>query len=251
MSYNTQTWCEHDQPRSNPEDFSTLEVATQPSNYNNDTLKELQSPDNFESTYRGRARLDQYGAPEAIQQSPSPKGAHGVTSPALSPLPASSFGGSSDSYLTEKDLGTQLPRAGRRVCGMRAMVFCLLLTLATVIVLVAVAVPMGLIVGRQRSSSSQSKNPNSFSALSHTGVSDDSSLASIAFNDTQGLVHYRIYYQDNNGTIKESSWNSSGNSWYVSNAAIGSAKPKSPLAAVVTGPVHHPFVSIPDMMSSC
>ncbi len=99
-------------------------------------------------------------------------------------------------------------------------------------------------MGCKHSSNPQSGSRNSSSPLSTAEVSLSSSLAAIAFNDIQDLVRYRIYYQDNNGAIKESSWNSSGQSWYVSNAAIGLAKSKSPLAPLVTGPQQHPCVSI-------
>lgn len=124
------------------------------------------------------------------------------------------------------------------------MFFWLLLALGFVIVAVAIALPVGLAVGCKHSLNPQSGSRNSSSPLSTAEVSFNSSLAAIAFNHIQDLVHYRIYYQDNNGAIKESSWNSSGQSWYVSNAAIGLEKSKSPLAPLVTGPQQHPCVSI-------
>lgn len=242
MSHNSQTWYEDDKPQSNREDFSTLEVVSQPLRHT-DTLKELQSPDGLDPVYLGRARFSQLDAPEATQYSHSPTATHGAFSPALSPLPASSVGGGSSSYLTEKELNAQAQRQGKRICGITAMFFGLLLVLAFVIVAVAIAVPVGLILGRKHMLSSQPISSNA-SALSTTGVSNNSSLASVAFNDTQGLMHHRVYYQDNTGTIKESSWNSSGKTWYVSNIAIGFAKPKTPLAAIVTGPQDYKFVSI-------
>ncbi|KAL8674340.1 MAG: hypothetical protein Q9168_001269 [Polycauliona sp. 1 TL-2023] len=63
----------------------------------------------------------------------------------------------------------------------------------------------------------------------------NSSLASVAWMNSEGLNHRRLYYQDSVGTIKESAWNSSGDEWYSSNNALGKARPNSPLAAAVAG----------------
>ncbi|KAL8943037.1 MAG: hypothetical protein Q9216_001325 [Gyalolechia sp. 2 TL-2023] len=73
----------------------------------------------------------------------------------------------------------------------------------------------------------------------------NSSLASIAWADSDGVGYRRLYYQDSAGTIKESAWNSSARKWYVSNEAMGIAKPKSPLAAsVLNAPLYRPQVNL-------
>ena len=44
-------------------------------------------------------------------------------------------------------------------------------------------------------------------------------------------------------SIRESAWNGTATTWRVSNSAIGSAKPNSPLIAVVSDPADYPIVS--------
>ena len=236
MSHSSQTWYEHDQPHSNPEDFSTLEVAPQ-SLESDDTLKELQFTEGLSPINLKGTRFSQYNAPEPTHLPPYTVKDTIPTLSDHSPITDPSLGGSSGIWLAEKDSGSQTFKQDRRICGIRAMFFWLLLTLAIVTVAAAIALPLALTVGRKNPSAPQSSNPGaSAPASSATAVSYNSGLAAIAFNDTGGLMHYRTYYQDNNGTVKESSWNSSGKTWYISNAAIGTAKLNSPLAAIVTGP---------------
>ena len=69
----------------------------------------------------------------------------------------------------------------------------------------------------------------------------NSSLASVAWADSEGVGYRRLYYQSA-GTIKESAWNSSGGEWYSSNEALApNAKLNSPLAAAVVGPQQNNF----------
>ncbi|KAL9000488.1 MAG: hypothetical protein Q9169_000781 [Polycauliona sp. 2 TL-2023] len=69
----------------------------------------------------------------------------------------------------------------------------------------------------------------------------NSSLASVAWSDTDGFTYRRLYYQDDGGIIKESAWNSSTDEWYTSNDNIGVAKLQSPIAAAVAGNTTWPF----------
>jgi hypothetical protein len=46
--------------------------------------------------------------------------------------------------------------------------------------------------------------------------------------------------------IKESGWNETGNSWYVSNGGIEKAKAGSPITASTTGPPTFELVRFPD-----
>lgn len=100
--------------------------------------------------------------------------------------------------------------------------------------------------------STAAASPSSSGASSSTSIPAqptpkplNSSLASIAWSDHGTLGYRRLYYQDSEGTIKESAWNSSGNEWYSSDEKLGSAKPGSPIAAAVAGNVTWPFVSLP------
>lgn len=70
----------------------------------------------------------------------------------------------------------------------------------------------------------------------------NSSLASVAWKDNEGLEYRRLYYQDSAGNIKESAWNNSANGWYSSSKALAQARQNSPLAAAVAGNLSWPFV---------
>jgi hypothetical protein len=59
-------------------------------------------------------------------------------------------------------------------------------------------------------------------------------------------MQYRIYYQGENFMIKESGWNETGNSWYVSKGGIEEAKAGSPITASTTGPPTFELVRFPD-----
>jgi len=74
-------------------------------------------------------------------------------------------------------------------------------------------------------------------------VNDNTALASIAWNNSDIYPQYRLYSQGEDSTIRESSWNATQQNWTVSSSPIGYARPKSPMAAVVTGPAGDPFVS--------
>ena len=145
-------------------------------------------------------------------------------------------------------------RAQRTICGCASKTFRYCVVLAALTIAVVIGLAVGLTVGLQNAHRKHEKASNSSSsAISSTatglnngsslGVSNSSSLAAIAFNDTLGILHHRVYYQDDAGKIKESSWNTSTKLWQVSNAAIGQAKMNTPLAAIVTGPPQYAFVS--------
>ena len=74
-----------------------------------------------------------------------------------------------------------------------------------------------------------------FNVSTPAHILSDTRLASVAWNDTNNVTQHRLYYQAEDKIVKESSWNSSVNLWYVSNSAIGRAKNASPIAATVTG----------------
>ena len=256
MSY----WYHHDQPRSVPEDFSTLEVVRQ-SSRPDEPFKVMQLPLGLEPAHSGVADLvsrhSQLGALEAISQPSS--------------LPPLTFlGGSSRNLFMEKFLAheTSDRRQRRDTCGLRPRYFCFILSLIILTIAVLVGLAVGLTVGRHNSHQKMGRGSNTaaptasnisspevptasntsstaapIASHSGSGVSRNSSLAAIAFNDTSGSLHYRVYYQDDTAMVKESSWNASTKLWQVSNIAIGKAKPKTPLAAIVTGPPTYAFVS--------
>ena len=67
------------------------------------------------------------------------------------------------------------------------------------------------------------------------GIQRSSKISSISWTDSNGIMQYRLYFQDTNNTIKESAWSSAQRLWYISNFSLGKAKPASPIEATVTG----------------
>ena len=248
------SWYHHDYPRSIPQDFSTLEVTPQTLRHD-ESLKELPAPPGLEVLHSDAVHLSKdtrdrhLDAPEVAyssQSSPKPQWLS-------SPLPASSVSGSSGGFLNEKEFNNN-HRAQRTIGGLASRTFWCSLVLAALTIAVVVGLAVGLTVGlrnahrkHENASSSSSSHASSTATGiingSSFGVSNSSSLAAIAFNDTLGVLHQRVYYQDDTGNIKESSWNASTNLWQVSNPAIGLAKMNTPLAAIVTGPPQYGFVS--------
>ena len=247
------SWYIYDSPQSIPHGLSTLEVIPQ-NTRDGESFKELPPPSGLEVLSRGAASLSKdarhsyFDAPEVAyspQSSPRPN----LSS---SPLPASSDG-SSEGLFSEKE-GNDNHKARRTICNWAAKRCWLFVILAVLTVAVVVGLVVGIVVGlRNAHRKHESASKASSSQASGTGsgidngfsigVSNSSSLAAIAFNDTLGVVHHRVYYQDDAGIIKESSWNTSGNLWQVSNSAIGQAKTNTPLTAIVTGPPQYGFVS--------
>lgn len=239
------SWYPHESPESIRQGFSTLEVTPQ-NTRDGESFKELPPPSGLEvlNPDAGRlsrdARHSHFDAPE-VACSPQSSLRPDLSS---SPLPPSSFDGSSGGLFIEKDANDN--HKARRIKSNWAAKRCwLFVVLAVLTVAVVVGLVVGIVFGL-RNSHRKSQAFGTASGInngSSLGVSNSSSLASIAFNDTLGILHHRVYYQDNAGTIKESSWNNSSNQWQVSNSAIGQAKMNTPLAAIVTGPPQYSFVS--------
>ncbi len=150
----------------------------------------------------------------------------------------------------EEKIVTNTEHGGRRgtICGLRRKWFYILLAVIVVVVIgAAVGGGVGATVGKSSdsdsdSSSSNSTSPSQNSTTPITGLNSNSSLASAAYNDSSNTLQYRVYYQDENDMIKESAWNDTEQTWYVSNDATGKAKKGSPLAAAATGPPDYTFV---------
>ena len=236
----------HDYAQSIPQGFSTLEVTPQTLRLG-ESFKELPAPGGLEVVNLDTVHLSKdtrpshFDAPEVAyssQVSPKPKS---ISSPVL----ASSFDDSSGGLLNEKWYNNN-HRVQRTICGWASQPRWFSIVLAALTIAVVVGLAVGITVGLQnahRKHDSASNASPSQASTSAIGINNGSSLAAIAFNDTLGFLHYRVYYQDDAGKIKESSWNNSSNLWQVSNSALGQAKMNTPLAAIVTGPPQYGFVS--------
>lgn len=161
-----------------------------------------------------------------------------------SPLPSS--------YTNDiPELAGDLPRGQvvdgkkfRTICKLRPNVFWLTLALVLCVVVAAVCGSLGYTLSHRKTipetSSAYATGPRPSSLGKQ--FFGNTSLAAVSWNDTNLVTQYRLFHQDENNLIKESAWNSSSRTWYVSNPAIGNAKAASPIAAVVTGPLDFRFV---------
>ena len=231
-----------------------MEVTPQTSRQS-ESFKELPVPSGLEvlnpdAVHLSKdARHSHYDAPEVVyspQFLPEPMSFS-------SPLPASLSDGSSGGLYNEKACKNS-HRARWKNFGWASKPCWFFVVSAALTIAIVVGLAVGITVGlqnarrRHESTSNASSSQASSTAAginngSSPGVSNSSSLAAIAFNDMLGVVHHRVYYQDDVGKVKESSWNASSNVWQVSNSAIGQAKMNTPLAAIVTGPPQYGFVS--------
>lgn len=148
-------------------------------------------------------------------------------------------------------------RTGRTICGIRPVWFWSLLG---VVVLLIIGAAFGGSVGATHAksvsseSSPSTSSPSSLPASATSAASaspptnpaqirSNTKLAAVNYTDSSNVMQYRVYHQSEDSMIRGSAWNDTGESWYVTNATIGKAKPGSPVAAAGTGPPNHPIVS--------
>lgn len=142
--------------------------------------------------------------------------------------------------------GTEGTGRPRKICHLRPKLFLGLLILLSAIIATIVGAVVGTRVHRssQQTQSAPSPTSNQTAASVNSAMADQSHLASIAWNDTEGTTHHRLYFQDTNNSIRESAWDSKGHAWMPNPTPIVPyVKPNSPLAAAVTGPRGSTFVS--------
>lgn len=145
----------------------------------------------------------------------------------------------------------QALKGRHRIFGLQPKWFWVIVTSA----IAAIAIIVGAVVGtiihhnkgidKQITSSGSTGKPvpsNSSHPASITRMNENSALASIAWNDVDNNPHYRLYWQGEDSTVRESSRNATQQNWTISSSPIGYARPHSPMAAVVTGPARFPFV---------
>lgn len=225
---------------SNIEYYSTLQLVPQTQSTHPwiDGSLEVRPESTLELAVKPPLFGDPSNAPEV-----SP---HNETSPTYSSPIGSSV--APDASLA-RSFGTLLEKEGggartegRRICGIPRKTVRILLGVKILMIALVITVPVGLFVGRGKHSLAHANGSN-VSPSNPTAISNSSSLASIAWNDTNGIMQYRVYWQGEDNVIRESAWNATANLWELSNSAIGSAKADSPLVAVVSGPAVYSFVS--------
>lgn len=146
----------------------------------------------------------------------------------------------------------QVLRGRCRICRLQRKWFWLILVAVAAAIGLVVGAVVGTIVHRDKGNDKQMTSggttgqlvpSNSSHPATITKMNDNSALASVAWNDVDNNPQYRLYWQGEDSTIRESSWNATKRNWTVSSSPIGYARPDSPIAAVVTGPAGFPFVS--------
>ncbi len=237
-----------------PQDFSNLEVILQRSD---DALKEVQQTpekwlvpfENFKQVAFSDAK--EVAGHRATTSITSQQWGKSFNKPQLSVV---SLPPTESSFNSPKDLLPQQNQHPKRICYLPAKGFWLLLGAILAIIALAVGIPLGLHSRKNGSSSGSSPASSSSVAPSSPSTSalpppptsvdlnnDSSGLASVAWNDSNGVAQYRVYFQDRQNAIKESAWNASAHIWQETRS-LGVAKAKSPLSAAVTGPQDFSFV---------
>lgn len=228
---------------STTEYYSTLQVVPQariPRPWIDRSLEEKEPlPESGLEPVRPPLFSDLSDAPELSPHSETVRTHNSPTASSIEPDAslAHSFG----TLLTDKKGSAEWKR-GRTICGIPRKTFWILSVVKIIMTIVVIAVPVGLVFGRGKTSSAHA-NASHVSPSNPAAISNTSSLASIAWNDTNGIMQYRVYWQGEDNIIRESAWNGTASLWRVSNSAIGSAKPKTPLVAVVNNSAVNQYVS--------
>lgn len=146
----------------------------------------------------------------------------------------------------------QVLRGRRPMCRLQPLWFWLILVSAAAAIGIVVGAVVGTIVHRDKGNDKQTTSggttgqlipSNSSHPATVTKMNDNSAVASVAWHDIDNNPQYRLYWQGEDSTIRESVWNATKRNWTASSSPIGYARPNAPMAAVVTGPAGFPFVS--------
>ena len=139
-----------------------------------------------------------------------------------------------------------LPVEASTVCGLRSWVFWTVVGAAT-IVLIAVVVGGsmgGVLYGRHDKSSHNTTAPI---RVKSSPVLESSKMASLQYLDKTNVTHYRVYFQNQAGILRESTWDSNVKTWTVSDISDSSVDVQlgTPLACACGYPhamKNHTFV---------
>ena len=141
--------------------------------------------------------------------------------------------------------GLELKQQHRRILYLRPKYFWSVFALTFLVVAVTVGVAVGITVRDNKRDPTTVDSPLPIGTTNSTSpaLSPRTGLASVAWNDTDGVTQHRVYYQDGDGYIRESSWDPWTISWLSTPEPIGRAKPDTPIAAAVAGSSTFRFVS--------
>ena len=141
--------------------------------------------------------------------------------------------------------GLELKPQHRRIFNLRPKYFWSVFAFILLVVAVAVGVAVGLTVRDDKRYPTTVDSPLPIGTTNNTSpaLSRRTGLASVAWNDTDGITQHRVYFQDGDGYIRESSWDPWTMSWLSTPEPIGRAKPDTPIAAAVAGSSTFRFVS--------
>jgi hypothetical protein len=139
------------------------------------------------------------------------------------------------------------PTEERKIFGLRRTTFFILLALLLVLIIAgAIGGGVGGTIAARASNSESTvtvptdiPSPTPPQAPTTTRVQyGNTGLAALQWTDLSGTLHKRLYYQDNDNKIRESSWDNSTTSdtaWDV-NAISDAVKPGTPIAAAAGYP---------------
>lgn len=104
---------------------------------------------------------------------------------------------------------------------------------AVVLLLVVIIAVLGGVLGSRAHSASAAAASPTASAPNASSINSNTGLTAVAWQDSDSVLQYRVYYQSTRGEIRERAWNNTQHSWYTLNNKIGPAKKGSPLVAAV------------------
>ena len=208
--------------------IGTASPASSPDRFSTKAIQELPSPN------------------EAMPEHPGLVVAH---SPRIMPLASPSGYTSSGSFahsLRAEKGGSDAYRQQRRICHLRPKYFWIALILTLVILAAAIGAAVGVAVrnSKRHSNTQKSSSASNTSPAANQTLSGKTGLASVAWNDTEGVTQHRVYYQDAGHFVRESSWDPINLAWIVKDDPIGIAKPDTPLAAAVAASKTFSFVGL-------
>ena len=233
------------------QNHSTLEVLVRRPQSGIEVIDEVPSPSLTTRRFMKALPVPPSSSPEPTSH--DDPGIIVASSPQIVTTP--SISGSSDEYtqglVQEKRPETR--RWRRKICHLKPKYFWSALVVSLLLIAIVVGVAVGVTVrnGKEQSTTTQDPPVLPVEPLSNTSprLSSKTGLASVAWNDTDGVTQHRVYYQDGDGYIRESSWDVVSFTWSPKSEPIGLAKRNTPIAAAVAASAALSYVSSPNKLA--